>query len=88
MADVTALTFLALCLPLASALAAPFVIRMLGANGAWLLAIAPLLAFLHFLRFVPQIARGRSSPAGMPGYRAIISPSPGSSTACRWLSRC
>lgn len=58
MADVTALTFLALCLPLIGALAAPFIIRVLGAGGAWVLAVAPLLAFLHFLRLVPQIARG------------------------------
>ena len=53
MADVTALTFLALCLPLAGAVAAPLVIRILGANGAWLLATAPLFAFLHFLRLLP-----------------------------------
>ncbi|ARM87566.1 Na+/H+ antiporter subunit A [Rhizobium sp. CIAT894] len=64
MADVTALTFLALCLPLAGALAAPFVIRIFGANGAWLLAIAPLLAFLHFLRFIPKIARGEVVTGG------------------------
>ncbi|OAV50318.1 cation:proton antiporter [Rhizobium sp. WYCCWR10014] len=64
MADVTALTFLALCLPLVGALAAPFVIRIFGANGAWLLAIAPLLAFLHFLRFIPQIARGEVATGG------------------------
>ncbi|NKJ97433.1 putative monovalent cation/H+ antiporter subunit A [Rhizobium leguminosarum bv. viciae] len=64
MADVTALTFLALCLPLVGALAAPFVIRIFGANGAWLLAIAPLLAFLHFLRFIPKIARGEVVTGG------------------------
>lgn len=64
MADVTALTFLALCLPLVGALAAPFVIRIFGANGAWLLAIAPLLAFLHFLRFVPKIALGEVVTGG------------------------
>ncbi|RUL99825.1 putative monovalent cation/H+ antiporter subunit A [Rhizobium chutanense] len=64
MADVTALTFLALCLPLAGALVAPFVIRIFGANGAWLLAIAPLLAFLHFLRFIPKIARGEVVTGG------------------------
>ncbi|TBD89147.1 putative monovalent cation/H+ antiporter subunit A [Rhizobium ruizarguesonis] len=64
MADVTALTFLALCLPLVGALAAPLVIRIFGANGAWLLAIAPLLAFLHFLRFIPKIARGEVVTGG------------------------
>ncbi|MBB3563378.1 multicomponent Na+:H+ antiporter subunit A [Rhizobium sp. BK512] len=64
MADVTALTFLALCLPLIGALAAPFIIRAFGAGGAWLLAVAPLLAFLHFLRLVPQIADGEIITGG------------------------
>lgn len=64
MADVTALTFLALCLPLIGALAAPFVIRVLGAGGAWMLAVAPLLAFLHFLRLVPRIAHGEIITGG------------------------
>ncbi|MGO7167007.1 putative monovalent cation/H+ antiporter subunit A [Rhizobium leguminosarum] len=76
MADVTALTFLALCLPLAGALAAPFVIRIFGANGAWLLAIAPFLAFLHFLRFIPQIARGEVVTGGyswVPSYHLSFS---------------
>ncbi len=59
MADVTALTLLALCLPLIGALAAPFIIRAVGAGGAWLLAVAPLLAFLHFLSLLPEIAGGR-----------------------------
>ncbi|EJB03616.1 NADH:ubiquinone oxidoreductase subunit 5 (chain L)/multisubunit Na+/H+ antiporter, MnhA subunit [Rhizobium leguminosarum bv. trifolii WSM597] len=76
MADVTALTFLALCLPLAGALAAPFVIRIFGANGAWLLALAPLLAFLHFLRFAPAIARGEIVAGGyawVPSYNLSFS---------------
>ncbi|EJJ27206.1 putative monovalent cation/H+ antiporter subunit A [Rhizobium sp. CF142] len=64
MADVTALTFLALCLPLIGALAAPFIIRAFGAGGAWLLAVAPLLAFLHFLRLAPQIAHGEIITGG------------------------
>ncbi|MBB3657203.1 multicomponent Na+:H+ antiporter subunit A [Rhizobium sp. BK650] len=64
MADVTALTFLALCLPLIGALAAPFVTRIAGANGAWLLAVAPLLTFLYFLRLVPDIARGEIVTGG------------------------
>ncbi|OWV88155.1 cation:proton antiporter [Rhizobium sp. N122] len=76
MADVTALTFLALCLPLAGALAAPFMIRIFGANGAWLLAIAPLLAFLHFLRFVPVVAGGKVVTGGyawVPSYNLSFS---------------
>lgn len=64
MADVTALTFLALCLPLIGALAAPFIISAFGAGGAWLLAVAPLLSFLHFLRLLPQIAGGQIVTGG------------------------
>ncbi|MBB2821961.1 UNVERIFIED_ORG: multicomponent Na+:H+ antiporter subunit A [Rhizobium esperanzae] len=76
MADVTALTFLALCLPLAGALAAPLVIRILGANGAWLLAAAPLFAFLHFLRLLPQVSRGQTITGGyawVPSYNLSFS---------------
>ncbi|SCW30155.1 multicomponent Na+:H+ antiporter subunit A [Rhizobium mongolense subsp. loessense] len=71
MAGVTGLTFLALCLPLLGALLSPFVIRRLGANGAWLLASVPLLAFLHFLRFIPGVARGEVVTGGyswVPSY--------------------
>jgi multicomponent Na+:H+ antiporter subunit A len=64
MADVTALTFLALCLPLIGALAGPFIIRAFGSSGAWVLAIAPLLAFLHFLSLLPEIANGRIVTGG------------------------
>ncbi|NLS02811.1 putative monovalent cation/H+ antiporter subunit A [Rhizobium sp. P32RR-XVIII] len=76
MAGVTGLTFLALCLPLLGALISPFVIRRLGANGAWLLAMVPLLSFLHFLGFVPEIARGEVVTGGyvwVPSYNLSFS---------------
>jgi multicomponent Na+:H+ antiporter subunit A len=66
MASVTALTFLALCLPLLGALVSPLVIWRLGANGAWLLALVPLLAFLHFVSLSPTIARGEAVSGGYP----------------------
>ncbi|QFY59466.1 putative monovalent cation/H+ antiporter subunit A [Rhizobium grahamii] len=58
MADATALTFAALCLPFLGAVVAPFLVRMLGARAAWLLALLPLLAFAHFLGQLPAVAVG------------------------------
>ncbi|KRB50134.1 cation:proton antiporter [Rhizobium sp. Root708] len=58
MADATALTFAALCLPFLGAVVAPFLVRMLGARAAWLLALLPLLAFAHFLGQLPAVAIG------------------------------
>lgn len=64
MAGVTALTFAALCLPLLGAVLAPFLVRVLGANAAWLLALAPLLAFAHFASLLPIIAGGEVMTGG------------------------
>ncbi|MDM9647941.1 putative monovalent cation/H+ antiporter subunit A [Rhizobium sp. S163] len=58
MADGTALTFAALCLPFLGAVLAPFLVRAFGHNAAWLLALAPLLAFLRFASLLPEIAAG------------------------------
>ena len=58
MADQTALTLLCLFLPFLAALLAPVVIRIAGRAGSWILALAPLLAFVHFLTFLPEIAEG------------------------------
>jgi len=58
MAGVTALTFAALCLPLLGAALAPFLVRVLGARAAWLLALAPFLAFAHFASLLPAISGG------------------------------
>jgi len=58
MADQAALTLLCLFLPFLAALFAPAVISRLGHTGSWLLALAPLLSFIHFLTFLPEIAAG------------------------------
>lgn len=76
MAGVTGLTFIALCLPFIGALAAPFAVRLFGANAAWLLALFPLLAFLHFLGFLPEIAAGEVATGGyvwVPSYNLSFS---------------
>lgn len=64
MAGVTALTFAALCLPLLGAVLAPFLVRALGASAAWLLALAPLLAFAHFASQLPAISAGKVITGG------------------------
>ena len=64
MAGVTALTFAALCLPLLGAVVAPFLVRALGAKAAWLLALAPLLAFAHFASLLPAISGGEVIAGG------------------------
>ncbi|WEX78348.1 putative monovalent cation/H+ antiporter subunit A [Sinorhizobium numidicum] len=62
--DVAALTFLALGLPFVAALVAPVLTRFLGQNAAWLLALAPAAIFVHFLRFLPEIAQGEIVTGG------------------------
>lgn len=57
-ANVTLLTFLVLFLPFVMALCAPLAVARLGHNAAWLLALAPALAFIHFLGFLPTISAG------------------------------
>ncbi|WP_142778893.1 putative monovalent cation/H+ antiporter subunit A [Agrobacterium sp. T29] len=56
--DVTPLTFLSLFLPFLAALAAPVLVKRFGHNAAWVLAIAPALAFAHFALMLPEIAAG------------------------------
>lgn len=56
--DVTSLTFLSLFLPFLAALAAPALVKRFGHNAAWVLAIAPALAFVHFALMLPEIAAG------------------------------
>ncbi|WP_454685747.1 putative monovalent cation/H+ antiporter subunit A [Agrobacterium leguminum] len=56
--DVTPLTFLSLFLPFLAALAAPVLVKRFGHNAAWVLAIAPTLAFAHFALMLPEIAAG------------------------------
>ncbi|MEL6435876.1 MAG: proton-conducting transporter membrane subunit, partial [Pseudomonadota bacterium] len=52
------LTFLAFFVPFAAALVAPPIMRALGHNGAWALALAPAFLFLHWCGFLPEIATG------------------------------
>lgn len=63
-ANVTSMTFLVLFLPFAMALCAPVAVSRLGHRAAWLLAIAPALAFAHFLSFLPEIAAGEVITGG------------------------
>lgn len=56
--DVTQLTFLSLFLPFLAALAVPMLVKRLGHNAVWILAIAPALAFVHFALMLPQVAAG------------------------------
>jgi len=59
MAGFAGLTFLALCLPFFGALIASVIVRRFGHHAAWPLALLPALAFLHFTRFLPDIASGQ-----------------------------
>ena len=51
-------TFIVLMLPFLAALVAPGLTRRLGHNAAWLLALAPLAVFVHFLGFAGEVADG------------------------------
>ena len=63
-ANVTLLTSAVLFLPFVMAICAPVAIGRLGHRAAWLLAVAPALAFLHFLSFLPEIAAGEVVTGG------------------------
>ena len=62
--SVTLLTFIVLFLPFVAALCAPLAVGRLGHNAVWLLALAPALAFVHFLGFIPEIAAGEIVTGG------------------------
>ena len=63
-ATTPALTFAALMLPFLAALLAPMLSRLMGHLAALVLALAPALACLHFLSFLPEIAAGESATGG------------------------
>jgi multicomponent Na+:H+ antiporter subunit A len=63
-ANVTLLTFVVLFLPFVVALCAPLALARLGHNAVWLLALAPALAFVHFLGFIPTISAGEVVTGG------------------------
>lgn len=63
-ANAPALTFFALFLPFIAAVLAPVLTRLLGDRAAWVLALAPALAFAHFCTFLPEIAAGEVVTGG------------------------
>lgn len=69
-------TFIILMLPFLAALIAPWLTRRLGHNAAWLLALAPLAIFIHFLGFSGEIANGEIVTGGfawVPSYNVSFS---------------
>lgn len=69
-------TFIILMLPFLAALIAPWLTRRLGHNAAWLLALAPLAIFIHFLGFSAEVANGEIVTGGfkwVPSYNVSFS---------------
>lgn len=62
--DVAAVTLMAMLLPFAGALAAPYLTARLGAHAAWVLALIPAFAFAHFAGFLPAISAGEVVTGG------------------------
>jgi len=58
------LTLFVLFLPFIAAAVAPLLTRVAGHNAAWLLALAPLFIFVHFVSFLPLVAAGNTVAAG------------------------
>ncbi|EUB95310.1 NADH dehydrogenase (quinone) [Rhizobium sp. CF080] len=63
-ANAPALTFFALFLPFIAAVFAPVLTRLLGDRAAFVLSLAPALAFAHFCTFLPEIAGGEVVTGG------------------------
>ena len=69
-------TLLVLMLPFLAALIAPWLTRRLGHNAAWVLALAPLAIFIHFLGFSGEVADGGAVTGGfawVPSYNVSFS---------------
>lgn len=58
------LTFLALMTPFLAALAAPGLVRLLGHRAAYVLALAPGLAFARLATFLPDVMAGEKATGG------------------------
>eukprot|EP01032_Pedospumella_encystans_P005602 gene5602-6673_t len=58
------LTWAAMLLPFVAAILAPWLTARTGAKAAWVLALAPALAFAHFAGFLPEIAAGERVTGG------------------------
>jgi len=70
------MTFIVLMLPFLAALIAPWLTRRLGHNAAWLLALAPVAIFIHFLGFSAEVADGGVVTGGfqwVPSYNVSFS---------------
>ena len=65
MIDPSVLTMIIMILPFVAAIYAPYVVRELPRYGSWALAAAPALMFVHFLHFLPAIARGELFTGGL-----------------------
>lgn len=63
-ADGQWLTFLALILPFLGAAAAPLLVRAMGHNAAWVLALVPAFIFYHFTGFLQPVAAGETISGG------------------------
>ncbi|MDQ0454334.1 putative monovalent cation/H+ antiporter subunit A [Rhizobium paknamense] len=75
-ANVAFTTLLALFLPFAGAVLAPFACKRLQHKAAFLLALLPGLSFLHFLSLLPQVAAGEAVTGGyawVPSYNVSFS---------------
>ena len=57
-------TLLAMLAPFVAAVLAPPLVRAFGARAAWLLALAPVLAFAHFAGFAGPVAAGERIVGG------------------------
>jgi multicomponent Na+:H+ antiporter subunit A len=76
MAAPDGMTMIALALPFVAALVAPALIRRLGHNAAWLLALFPFFVFVRFLEYLPEIAGGGVVTGGfswIPSYNVSFS---------------
>ncbi|MER2534993.1 MAG: putative monovalent cation/H+ antiporter subunit A [Rhizobiaceae bacterium] len=58
-------TGLVLLLPFAAALVAPLLTGALGSRAAWLLGLAPAVAFAHFCGFLGPVAEGSAVNGGL-----------------------
>lgn len=54
-----------LCLPFVAAIVSPAIVRIAGHRGVWLLALAPLAIFAHFVGYADRVAAGGSFSGGM-----------------------
>ena len=76
MAALDGMTIIALGLPFIAALVAPALVRRLGHNAAWVLALFPLFVFIRFLEFLPEVAAGSAVTGGfqwVPSYNVSFS---------------